>query len=217
MTRVESGPVQRPEGLREQIKKETKRCHDRIEATPLAQVLACGSVGNAAYAAYLLGLAGIHTDIEEAASGFGEWSDYGITIAEHFRLPLLMDDLEALGSRPRQEEGADSVGRAWDFPTAVGAMYVLEGSTMGGQILAKRLMHVRGPSGAEATAYFQGHREMAMPRWQKFAMFLDAYGQQHPDAAGRVIEGAKQTYARIEQLMRDIGDRHGIPAGEAAR
>lgn len=116
------------------------------------------------------------------------------------RLALLEADLAALGCPAGQADGTPaavdrltvSVAAAW------GSLYVLEGSTMGGQIIARRLAGETWlPAGG--LRYFTPY-ESAGPMWQAFRARIRAVSS--PGADPEILASARATFALLHAWLR---------------
>lgn len=123
------------------------------------------------YRALLARLRGFHAAYEPAiAAGLSD-ADF---LAPRRRLAALDTDLAALGL----DEAARDALPAPDAPVldgqgaAFGALYVLEGSTLGGLVIGR---HVGGLHGQAAPlAYYAGRGREAGPLWRRFRERLDS-------------------------------------------
>lgn len=97
----------------------------------------------------------------------------------------LRHDLAALGD----DRGihAVPVPRIDDAATAFGAAYVLEGSRLGGQVIARTLESRLGLS-AEAMTYLRPPDQPVGAAWRAFVNDLDAFGAAAPPASWRAAE-----------------------------
>lgn len=84
-------------------------------------------------------------------------------------------------------------------PTALGSMYVLEGATLGGQVVCRHLARVLG-AGA-ATAFFGSYGSDVPGMWLRFGAALEACAEPATDDA--VIEGANETFRRLHGWLAD--------------
>jgi len=83
---------------------------------------------------------------------------------------------------------------------AIGALYVLEGSTLGGQIIARSVRQNLGLT-TEGVEYFGAHGQETGSRWQEFGQAVNQWGLatgQKEDA----IEGARRTFRRFDRSLR---------------
>ena len=114
-------------------------------------------------------------------------------LAPRRRLGLLRHDLRALGVVPENLPVCPPPllhGRG----EAMGSLYVMEGSTLGGRVILKGLERLGVPP--EARSYFAGHGEATGAMWRAFLERLE----REPDAAA-VLRGAKATFQRLGDWM----------------
>jgi heme oxygenase len=116
------------------------------------------------------------------------------------RLPHLRRDLLALG-RTEAEIGALPVchlaaGLADDDATAAGAIYVLEGSTLGGRLISRELSEAQWlPAGG--LTYFDPYGARTGEMWRGFKTWLSNEAPQ-PE---RVVDGARRTFRLLETWL----------------
>ena len=74
----------------------------------------------------------------------------------------------------------------------LGALYVMEGSTLGGQVIARQL----DKAGIAGRTFFAGRAERTGPLWKQFSQLLaeDAAGTTAPDA---VVASAVHTFQSL--------------------
>ncbi len=176
-------------GLAARLRAATAASHAELERrlgfamgfTALAGYAACLACHYAAFAVLEPGLAEI--------SG---WADAGIDLLAHRRLPQLRQDLAALqvdtGNIPWPAIAAPA-----SFAAGLGALYVLEGSALGGQVILRDARARLGPAIDGATAFFGGGP--GRPAWPAFKSRLDAFGTAQPGAMPEVITGALAAFA----------------------
>ena len=94
------------------------------------------------YTRTLAAFLGFFEPVEQALRESADWSDVGIDIHDRSRAHLLRNDLIALGLSASQ---IASLPRSTSMPpihnleSALGCLYVLEGSTLGGQVIGREL------------------------------------------------------------------------------
>lgn len=86
----------------------------------------------------------------------------------------------------------------------LGAMYVLEGSTLGGQYIAHHVEAALDLRPGEGDRFFRGYGQETMPKWREFQQVLLAV----PDAQGdAVIDAAKGMFGIFRTwMMRGTSD-----------
>lgn len=120
------------------------------------------------------------------------------------RAALLANDLKTLGHlAPSVEEvpheRMQSTAVAGD-PRAVflGRMYVMEGSTLGGQLLARHLEEHFGFAEGVGDSYFRGYGEATGERWRQFKEFLEDLPEETTDT---VVASARNMFALFAEAM----------------
>ena len=87
-----------------------------------------------------------------------------------------------------------------DAATLLGAMYVIEGSTLGGQLIARHVERVLGLTPGQGNAYFRGHNERTGQLWKGFC---DVLRTKVPDSeTDAVITAAKAMFGAFGAWMR---------------
>ena len=173
--------------IRDRLRAETRPDHERLED---GLRLADPGLTHARYRDVLMRFHGFWAGWEPAVAAALE--DDGF-LAPRRRLHLLRNDLRALGVAP---EGLAACpppalhGRG----EAMGSLYVMEGSTLGGRFILKRLDEIGLAEGARS--YFAGHGEATGTMWRAFLARMEA----EPDAAA-VLRGAKATFATLADWM----------------
>ncbi|CAN5243769.1 biliverdin-producing heme oxygenase [soil metagenome] len=135
------------------------------------------------FVAALCGFLGFHQVWEPAiAATLGDAAG----MAWRSRIELLIQDLRALGCaddsiaaiRPCTDAAAlvASPAHAW------GSLYVMEGSTLGGQVISRRLRDVPWVP-EHGLRYFDPYGQHTGARWKETRAQLSAAGEQHDPAA----------------------------------
>lgn len=196
-------PSTTPSGfLLARLRAETAAHHRRIEdVVPLLRE----DLDLRRYRDYLGRLLGYVAPIEERLVAFRTaFSDARIDLAARRKAPLLELDLAALGlERPtitslRRCNALPALG---SIDSAWGCLYVLEGSTLGGQVIKRTL----GPR-LELTVDFglrflAGYGEQTACSWRAFAEAIGRHERARcdPDA---VVRGAQGTFETMTEWLR---------------
>lgn len=173
----------------------TAGIHARLHAVPAFEALAAGRLSLAGYAELLHRLLGFHVAVEAALAAAPPLRPYGIDLAERRRSAALRADLATLG---RPEAGPlaplPPLGTA---ARALGCLYVVEGSTLGGRQLARGLDHLL-PAGAVAgRAFLLGHGPRHGAMWQACCAAIETCGTEPGGLAG-MVAAATETFAAFE-------------------
>lgn len=121
-------------------------------------------------------------------------------LAARQRLPLVQADLADLElSIPEASEPPLFKAGAIDVPTALGWLYVAEGSNMGAAILRKEAAKI-GLSDSFGARHLAPAPEGPAPHWRAFTAGLDAADLEAEEEA-RVSAGANAAFARVQALV----------------
>jgi heme oxygenase (biliverdin-IX-beta and delta-forming) len=147
----------------EQLRRETLPDHDSVEqSVPLMDE----DLDVDTYVSCLLKLYGMIAAWEEwAAPNAPAWVQP--LLAARRRGQLLMRDLTWFGA-DASGEARPTLPEMRDDATLLGAMYVMEGSTLGGQLIARHVELVLGLTAGQGNAYFRGHNERTGQLWKEF-------------------------------------------------
>jgi heme oxygenase len=81
-------------------------------------------------------------------------------------------------------------------PEALGALYVTEGSTLGGQLIARHVEHHLG-LGEAGSRYHRSYGREVGAMWAGFRRHLDEAATADPDCAAAIVDGANRTFADL--------------------
>ncbi|MBC6698697.1 biliverdin-producing heme oxygenase [Hymenobacter puniceus] len=154
-------------GILSRLRTETRPYHDAVERNPFNQALAAGTVTAAETAQFLAGLYGVlalhEAHLQQHADEFAAaWE-----LPQRRRAHLILADLPALGYTGTPPL-CPAMPPLTTKPALLGALYVLEGSTLGGQIIARQLSN----AGIPDSQYFQGYGALTGLRWKTFCQLL---------------------------------------------
>lgn len=137
-------------------------------------------------------------------------------LSSRMRTGLLQQDLLTLG---HDGEDIANLRRCRVLPEvcsvaqALGYLYVMEGSTLGGQIIARRIQEA-GVVSPLACAFFRSHGAQVGPMWKRFSAALETYAERHPIDADTICTAARRTFRDLgawfaESEESQLRDLHG--------
>lgn len=177
-----------------ELKAATAGHHARVEAAmpSLDQLATPGG-----YAAALRALHAFYAAWEPAI-----WRTPGVSAAGlgggRHKLPLLERDLRALGVRPCP--ALPAAPATDDAAAALGALYVLEGASLGGRIIHRRVAGALGVTPEHGAAYYHGYGDLTGPRWKEFGHAVARFAEDTGCAHG-VVAGAVDCFAALEAWL----------------
>ncbi|MDG3007032.1 biliverdin-producing heme oxygenase [Paludisphaera mucosa] len=178
------------------LKELTRPHHDAVE-------LRMGSYGPTesieGYTRVLRRFLGFHRPVEEAFAALAGWDAIGIDPAERSRTALLEADLRALGLSDAEVAAVPRCPAPpplASLPEALGAMYVLEGSTLGGQYIRKRVESTLGLAPGRGCSYYASYGDRVGPMWKAFAAAVDGYATTE-DVQATIARSASATFDAV--------------------
>jgi heme oxygenase len=175
----------------QRLRSETHPYHDALEQNEFNQALSAGTVSADATARFLSKLYGFLLPYEAQLRRYDfapAWE-----VEQRFRSGLIREDLP----------GAEQLPQCLDMPALntwprlLGAMYVLEGSTLGGQVITRQL----AKAGISTRTYFTGYAERTGPMWKAFCQLLadEATDENEAEIVDSAIQTFQKLHAWIEQ------------------
>jgi len=179
----------------EQLRLHTRERHARLERRLLSPP---GLAERARYAVYLQRLSAVWRALSVASPHRGELARFLPDLSERLaKQPLFERDLRALEERAEVELAPLP---SWACSAELfGALYVMEGSQLGGPVLARQLSPLGFPS-----AYLDGCGAALRSKWQTFCLALEQFA--NTDARrSAVCSGAGRMFEAVESWL-EAGD-----------
>lgn len=176
------------------LRAQTAPAHERLEAHPVSQSITAPGVTTAAYRRYLQLMQQVVTGLEAVL--IPVLRPLVADIDERAKQQWLAADLGPEGGETNPYPSFRFSVSNRDPAYALGAYYVLEGSTLGGRVILKSL-----PAAfAGRTRYFEGYGTETGRMWQSFLTGLGAAAVT-PEARAAIISGATDAFAAITQYF----------------
>ncbi len=183
--------------IAQRLKTETRPQHEALEAHPRLARLLADDYAVDEYGALLASFAALYAPLEAALAGDARLVE-AFGYSERWKMPLLTGDLAAL-DRPFDALPAGALPPLPTFSHRVGALYVLEGATLGGRVILKHLQRSLGA--AAPLAFYTGYGEATGPRWKEYLERLSALEMAGALDADAVVEGAARLFSALESWM----------------
>lgn len=175
--------------LSEHLKENSKTFHDSVEAKFNSRKIFDKSYTLEDYKKILWLNYLFHLHFEEAAhQALSPETRAHLNIGARRKLPLLKEDLAALGMAEAEVSEEISVA---DEAEALGVMYVIEGSTLGGNVIRKQLSGNPAFEGM-MFRYFGCYGDKTGEFWKAFKEKMDAGF--HEDEFDKVLAGTCKAY-----------------------
>jgi heme oxygenase (biliverdin-IX-beta and delta-forming) len=177
------------------LRNATAQSHIALEALPVSASVINSAVTNAKYARYLELMHDVVKDAE--ANIFPLLSAIIPDLEARKKTALIEQDLAFLG------HGKDGYTRVFSGKIhqltpafALGIMYTIEGSSLGGKIILKNINATLGHDQQNGAAFFSGYGGQTGSMWKAFLDNLMQYEAQN-NAAEEIIAGANHAFDAI--------------------
>jgi heme oxygenase len=182
--------------LLERLKIETRPAHDRIEkAMDLDRRIA----SREAYRDLLIRFYGFHKAWESNAASLAPDRTF---FQRRCKADLLAQDLKALGLDADQIIQLPQCHPLMPLPApeaVLGSMYVVEGSTLGGAIIAKEVERKLGFGPETGCAYFRSYGRDTAAMWKSFGRVLLAASS--PETDDLIVASAQNTFTVMHDWL----------------
>jgi heme oxygenase len=190
--------------LQEKLKAQTAELHTELEKIMFVGEIMQRTLTPNQYQQILLSNYLIHRDYEQKIhEQLTPQNAQALQISERMKLEALSKDLKAAGLDIGVVT-SKTISALKDIPNeafAMGAMYVLEGATLGGSVIAKQLAKNPNFTSDIAFHYYNCYGNQLIPKWQQFLSVLNSLPERsHLDA----IAGAEFMFTEIAKIAKEL-------------
>lgn len=181
--------------IMERLRSETAEEHRRLEARlDMRKALASPST----YRRLLEGFYGIYAPLEDVlATRLGREWQY------RRKLPWLRADLKQLGATEDDIARLPLCQKLPELATPgelLGCLYVVEGSTLGGQVISRMISAALGLAPGSGAAFFAGYGPETPERWREFRGQLEKEVTSN-EMADEATKSARATFDTFEKWL----------------
>jgi len=183
--------------LTEKIKTATQHSHQETEKILVGKMKTMRSVND--YAGILKLFYGYFGGLEQQIEKYinaDNLSDYN----ERRKTAAVADDLVALGHALPNKAANNELPIIETKLQAFGALYVIEGSTLGGKIISKMVQQHLGIKDGRGLSFFNGYGEDTGKKWSGFQQILNSIAS-GPEEEDEVITAANNTFAKFKTWL----------------
>jgi len=194
------------------LKTATRAAHDHTEGLPFSRQLLAGTLTRDAYIAHLASHYALHAVLESSLDVAPDARIQLVWQDNRRKIEWLRDDVAFFG---RDDTLSADVQAAVDGFAAfvrelrrhepialIGALYVFEGSTLGGAFLRPRIADMFDLSDG-GIRYYTGYGRHTGSTWKAFRAAVDMLPLS-PSEADRIVEVASQTFVHVGDVLRAI-------------
>ena len=176
-------------GVRADLRLATEEVHERLHEAEPFRMIADGALNMQGYRSLLSAILQFHASLQPILAGHPETAHLGGGLD---RVERLQFDLRHVGAAIPSSPQADI---ALDADEAIGCLYVVQGSTLGGRVIYRQLDYLF--DGPEGRSFFLGGGE-DKARWQKVRALLE---EQPPERREGLRRGATRTFGFFEECL----------------
>lgn len=204
MNRLSALPTMPP--ILSRLRAETRAEHDAIEAD---LDLTAEGLTRDRYRHTLERFYGFYAPLEPAIRAVGGWADRGLDLDTRRKGPLLEADLRSLGvDAPRALPLCNALPLLLTPADCFGCLYVLEGSTLGGQLISRHVRQAIGVTPATGGRFFHGYDDKTGEMWQSFRAAVTGFVVSATDQDAAVA-AAKDTFQKLHRWTTARRIHHG--------
>ena len=161
-----------------QLRQATHEYHVRLNHHPFLKDLTKPIFTLARYKALLLAYSHLYRSIEEVIVRFVLSNDVDFDYYEREKFSMLIRDIDYF-KLDNVKFGLTKVStltvpKIDNISELVGLLYVIEGSTLGGQHISRALSDCHGLTSDTGACFFNGYGEQTLKRWEVFLEFFDS-------------------------------------------
>lgn len=187
------------------LRTQTRCAHDAIES--VLDIMS-PALSPTTYRQQLETFYGFYQPLEVRLAALTDWSAWDVDLAVRAKTPLLDTDLHLLqGPLPRSLPVCTDLPRLHTVADGFGCLYVLEGATLGGQIISRHVSRTLGLDHLHGAAFFQGYGEHTGAMWKAFRLALSNFAST-PARQDAVIASALATFHTLQRwaVSREIDE-----------
>ena len=184
-----------------QLRQQTADAHQRIEKNLNIFELVRTRQD---YRAHLEAFYSLYQAFEPLLEADAAWKTYGFDWQARRKLPLLHQDLRALGTSAdflSSPPAPPTLPPHASFAERVGSAYVLEGSTLGAQFISRHFANALALRPDSGLAYHTGYGAETGARWKEFCAVLEKIFRDHPAQASKIYAAAEGAFRAVEECL----------------
>ena len=183
------------------LKQRTATHHRALEET--AGIWNCLK-SRASYGNLLLRFLGIYSVLETRLAALEELPKWLPDMSERWKLPALKSDLAILGVAAEVWEVGNGSPDIQTVAAAFGCLYVLEGSTLGGQMITREVSERLGMEPQTGCQFFSSYGSRVGQMWKIFGQSLECFCSTNPRCRDEITASAEATFSYFSRsLSRD--------------
>lgn len=185
----------------EQIKEQTKESHINLENNPQLSLLTSTNLEIPKYLNILKKFYGFFAPLELKIDQFPLIYSFIPDLKERRKATALLTDIACISPKDNKEP---QIANFKELPSvsnvaeALGCLYVMEGSTLGGRFIYKNLNKTLGINYEQGASFFYGYGDETGVKWKAFQSGLSTFMLQNPEESTSAIIAAVDTFEKLD-------------------
>jgi heme oxygenase len=184
----------------ERLKSSTRVRHAALESRT---VLLNKDLSQANYSQCLQRFFGYYAPLEKCLLEFPAWQEAGFVYDNRYKTQQIEHDLTALGLMQNVLKFIPQCKTLPELKTIAqlfGCLYVIEGATLGGQIISKHLYASLGLMPESGASFFAGYGQQTGSHWKAFCACMTAFSIQTA-CDDEIIASANKTFETLDYWL----------------
>lgn len=176
----------------------TSDSHKGLEALPISKSIVDPKITVEKYALYLSLMHDVVQNLEKKI--YPMLSDVITDLSERKKTQLILNDLRQIGVEKKQNFSPFKNVSEITAPFAMGMMYVVEGSTLGGRFILKNIQENLGFTEENGASYFSGYGNKTGSFWKNYLNSLTNFEAEN-NSQEEIIAGADYAFQVITKHL----------------
>jgi heme oxygenase len=181
-----------------ELKEKTAPLHRALEEN--AGIWDCLS-SRALYGNLLVRFWGIYSTAEARLAAVEELPRWLPDLSRRWKRPALESDLNNLGIPPESWTICTGITEIRTVAAGLGWLYVLEGSTLGGQLIKRQVQERLGLGAHNGCQFFSSYGAEVGSMWRSFGQSLESFCQANPNCREEVVESAETAFGCVSNWL----------------
>lgn len=169
------------------LRNKTAESHKGLEALPISKLVVDPKITIEEYALYLSLMHDVVQNLEEDI--YPILSGLILDLNERKKTKLILEDLKHIGTEKKKTVSPFKNASEISVPFAMGMMYVVEGSTLGGRFILKNIQENLGLNEEKGASYFAGYGNKTGSFWKSYLNTLTDFESEN-NSEEEIIAGA---------------------------
>ncbi|MDW8205059.1 MAG: biliverdin-producing heme oxygenase [Cytophagales bacterium] len=184
------------------LKAFTAAHHDKIEQHALTRAIVEGTITRESYVLLLSKFYGFYAACEPPLEQTTFWQQAGFDIKNRRKTPSLRQDLQFFNIDPASLPMCTDLPPLQTDAQRLGFLYVVEGATLGGQVLSRALATKFGFTARQGAAYFNSYGvENIGAMWKQVQALLTDFASKHLELESELLQAALLTFQKLDTWL----------------